>query len=91
MESTLLAYVYLKNANNRCPVCLCTPCDCDGVNDEYRGVGETTMHRARHYSEPAGQRDRLQPSSDHPLESQRVHTKDILFSQGLSKDSRDQE
>ena len=90
MESTMLAFVYLRNANNRCPVCLCTPCDCDGVNDEYRGVGETTMHRARHHSEPAGQRDRLQPSSNHSLESQRKHTKDILFSKGLSKNSRDQ-
>lgn len=87
----MLAFAYLKNANNRCPVCLCVPCDCDGANDEYRGVGETRVYQTQHHSEPAGQRDRLQPGSNNSLESEEQHSKDILFPQGLPEDSRDQE
>lgn len=69
MENIQLAYVYLKNANDRCPVCLCVPCDCDGVNDEYRRMGQTTMHSKQHHSVTASQRDWMQSSFDNPLES----------------------
>jgi hypothetical protein len=46
----MLVFVYLKNENETCPVCLCVPCDCDGVNDEYRGMGKKTMHRSGHHN-----------------------------------------
>jgi len=86
-ESTMLAFVYLKNGNESCPVCLCVPCDCDGVSDEYRGVGETTVHRSGDHSLRASQIDRVQSSSDNSLEREKQHTKDMVFSKGLYKDS----
>ena len=86
-ESTMLAFVYLKNVNERCPVCLCVPCDCDGVNDEYRGVGETTVHRSGDHSLRASKIDRLQSSPDHSLEREEQHPQNVVFSKGLHQDS----
>jgi len=65
-----------------CPCCHCDPCDCDGVNDEFRGMDQDTGEQGGEDHGLDGQGNRCQSKPINQVETGR-HPQDRIFSEGL--------
>ena len=69
-----------------CNVCDCDPCDCHGVNDEFRFMGTAGATKTRQKFKLASWQDRLASFSLVQVESRIIEPKNRILLSGMQGD-----
>ncbi len=69
-----------------CEVCECLPCDCHGVEDEFRIMGTVRTHEAREEPLLACWQDRLASFSLVQMESRLIEPKNRILLSSVQRD-----
>lgn len=69
-----------------CEICGCSPCDCHGVDNEFRIMGTAGTHEAGEEPELASWQDRLPSFSPLQMESRLIQSENRIFLPSMQGD-----
>ncbi len=69
-----------------CEICGCSPCDCHGVENEFRIMGTTGTHEAREEPKLVSRQDRLPSFSIVQVESRLIQSENRILLPSMQGD-----
>lgn len=74
-----------------CEICGCSPCDCHGVDNEFRIMGTAGTHEAREEPKLVSRQDRLPPFSIVQVESRLIQSENRILLPSMQGDIHSEE